>query len=91
MISKQLKHVTFRYDFETKLLGIFVNNSSDFVSISRSEMLSLVRFILRIVQKGKGRKAIYGGTARTIYPKGNKGGTLKRGYLKKLYKSILEL
>lgn len=53
MLSKRLKHATFEYD-EDKLLHI--NDDINGAVLSRIEMFSLMRFIIRIAQKGKPRK-----------------------------------
>jgi len=55
IIQKKLKNVSFSYNSEARLLEIDINGTSDFVRVSRVEMFSLMRFIIRIAQKGKPR------------------------------------
>mgnify|MGYP001559540149 CR=1 FL=1 len=54
IIRKQLKGVTFEYDTDYKQLEIINKFHSGYVT--RQEMISLMRFGLRILQKGKPRK-----------------------------------
>ena len=94
MIIKELKNVIFSYDEDKKTLLITkrpLGIGWEQYPLSRSETFSLARFLIRVFQKGKKRKVDYGGTARSTYRKGNKGGTLKRKDFKELYKSTLEL
>ena len=55
IIRKQLTGVTFEYDTNYRQLEII--NKFHSGTVTRSEMFSLARFILRIIQKGKPRKA----------------------------------
>lgn len=49
-IKRQLKHVRFEYDFDSKTLSIV--GPYEAFDVSRIEMFSLARFILRVSQKG---------------------------------------
>ena len=53
-IERELKHILFSWDDQIKLL--LIKKSETAVFLSRPEMFSLARFILRIAQKGKRRK-----------------------------------
>ena len=55
MMERILKHVRFTYDDPTKWLTI--HRDSLGLGVTRTEMFSLARFILRIAQKGKRRKS----------------------------------
>lgn len=54
MIEKILKNCQFVYNEEEKKLGIF--DGEEIVKLSRTQMFSLMRFIIRIAQKGQRRK-----------------------------------
>jgi len=53
IIRKQLQNATFVYDFDKKWLMISPN-----AFFTRSQMFSLMRFCIRIAQKGKPRNMI---------------------------------
>ena len=56
IIEKKLKRRTFLWTSEDKKLTLFADEGIGGYVLSRVEMFSLVRFILRIAQKGKPRK-----------------------------------
>ena len=55
IIKKLLKNVQFEYDFDDNKLAIIVKKGSGILLIRR-ELFSLMRFGIRIAQKGKPRK-----------------------------------
>ena len=56
MIQKKLKNIKYSWDENEKMLLIHHNNSKQYYGISKIEMFSLARFIIRISQRGGKRK-----------------------------------
>ena len=50
IIRKQLKRQSFEYDFDHRMLALKSG------ILTKTEMFSLMRFIIRVAQKGKTRK-----------------------------------
>jgi hypothetical protein len=55
MIIKELKHAIFEYDNDDKKL-VIAEREGDDIALNGTEMFSLMRFIIRIAQKGQRRK-----------------------------------
>ena len=73
IIERKLKHVSFAWSSVYKTLAIVRSNSGS-VQLSRIEMFSLARFILRAAQHGKTKKKKNesGDSGRSVQPDNKK-------------------